>query len=190
MLKTVTTQAARAPLAWKHCYQNIVQLISHVQLCDLIDCSTSVFPVLHCLPELAQIHLTISSSVNSSSSYPQSFPASESFPMSRLFSSGGHSIGVSASASVSVFPMNIQGWFPLRLTGLISLQSKGLSRAFARTAVWKHLFFSAILFEKNQGLLVKCLISELGQEMCMMTLEHDSFQSKLVLCQLELSLSC
>ena len=143
MLKTVTTQAARAPLAWKHCYQNIVQLISHVQLCDLIDCSTSVFPVLHCLPELAQIHLTISSSVNSSSSYPQSLAASESFPMRRLFLSGGHSIGVSASASVSVFPMNIQGWLPLGLTGLISLQSKVLSRVFSSTTVQKHPFYNA-----------------------------------------------
>ena len=57
-------------------------------------------------------YLTISSSVNSSSSFPQSFPASESFPMSWLFLSGGQSIGVSASASASVLPINIQGWFP------------------------------------------------------------------------------
>ena len=64
-----------------------------------------------------------------SSSHLQSFPASGSFPMSRFFASGGQSIGVSASASV--LPMNIQGWFPLGLTGLISLHSNGLSRIFS-----------------------------------------------------------
>ena len=70
---------------------------------------------------------------------PQSFPASGSFLMSRLFTSGGQSIG----ASDSVLPMNIQDWFPLGLTGLISLQSKGLSRAFSSTTVEKHQFFGA-----------------------------------------------
>ena len=65
--------------------------------------------------------LTISSSANPFSSCPQSFPASESFPMSLLFASGGQSIGT--SASTTVLPMNVQGWFPLGLTGLISLQS-------------------------------------------------------------------
>ena len=63
----------------------------------------------------------------------QSFPASGSFPMSRLFTSGGQSIG--ASALASVLPMTLQGWFPLGLTGLISLQSKGLSRIFSITTV-------------------------------------------------------
>ena len=87
-------------------------------------------------------------SINSSSSIPfsscpQSFPASGSFPMSQLFASGGQSIGV--SVSVSVLPMNTQVWFPLRLTGLISLQSKGLSRIFSNTTVQKHQFFSAQL---------------------------------------------
>ena len=70
-------------------------------------------------------HPTISSSVTPFSSCLQYLPASESFPMNWLFISGGQSIGVSTSASV--LPMNIQGWFPLGLTGLISLQSKGLS---------------------------------------------------------------
>ena len=70
-----------------------------------------------------------------------SIPASGSFPMSRLFISGGQRIG--ASASASVLPMNIQGWFPLELTGLISLQSRGLSRVFSNTTVQKHQFFSA-----------------------------------------------
>jgi len=67
------------------------------------------------------------------SSYLQSFSASVSFPMSQLFASGGQSIGTSASASV--LPMNIQGWFPLGLTGLISLQSKWLSRVFSSITV-------------------------------------------------------
>ena len=73
----------------------------------------------------------------------QSFPASGPFPVSQFFASGGHSIGVSASASV--LPMNIQDWFPLGLTGLISLQSKGLSSIFSNTTVQKHQFFSAQL---------------------------------------------
>ena len=73
-------------------------------------------------------HPTISPSVTPFSSHPQSFPASGSFPMRWLFASGGQSIG--ASASAWVLPMNIQGWIPLELTGLISLLSKGLSRAF------------------------------------------------------------
>ena len=76
-------------------------------------------------------------------SCPQSFPASGSFPLSQFFTSGGQSIGVSASASV--FPMNIQDWFPLGLTGWISLQSKGLSRVFSNTTVPKHQFFGAQL---------------------------------------------
>ena len=86
-------------------------------------------------------HLTISSSVVPFSSHLQSFPASASFPMNQLFTSGEQSIGASASASVP--PMNIQDWFPLGLTGLISLQSKGLSGVFSNTTVWKHQFFSA-----------------------------------------------
>ena len=71
----------------------------------------------------------------------QSFPASGSFQMTQLFASGGQSIGV--SASTSVLPKNIQEWFPLGLTGWISLQSKGLSRVFSSTTVWKHQFFGA-----------------------------------------------
>ena len=88
-------------------------------------------------------HLTISSSVISFSSCLQSFPESGSFPVSQLFASGGQRIGVSASASV--LPMTIQDWFPLGLTGLISLQSKGLSRIFSNTKVQKHQFFGALL---------------------------------------------
>ena len=69
----------------------------------------------------------------------QSFPASGSFPVRRFFTSCSQSIGISASASV--LPMNVQYWLPLGLTGWISLQSKGLSRVFSNTIIWKHLFF-------------------------------------------------
>ena len=84
-------------------------------------------------------HPTISSSVIPFSSHLQSFPASGAFQMSQLFASGGQSIEVSASASL--LPVNIQDWFPLGWTGLISLQSKGLSRVFSNTTVQKHQFF-------------------------------------------------
>ena len=83
-------------------------------------------------------HPAISSSVVPFSSCPQSFPASGSFPMSRFFTSGGQSIGV--SASTSVLSMNIQDWFPWGWTGWISLQSKGLSRVFFSTIIQKHQF--------------------------------------------------
>ena len=86
-------------------------------------------------------HLTIPSFVVPFSFCFQSFPASGSFPMSQLFASGSQSIGVSASASGLL--MNIQDWFPLGLTDLISLQSKGLSRVFFNTIVQKHQFFGA-----------------------------------------------
>ena len=85
-------------------------------------------------------HPTISSSVVPFSSCPQSFLASVSFPVNQFFASGGQSIG--ASASALVFPVNIQDWFYLGLTNLISLLSKGLSRIFSSTIIWKHQFFS------------------------------------------------
>ena len=83
-------------------------------------------------------HPTISSSVIPFSSCLQSFIASGYFPMSRFFTWGGQSIGISTSASV--LPMNIQDWFPLGLTGLICMQSKGLSRVFSNTTIQKHQF--------------------------------------------------
>jgi len=86
-------------------------------------------------------HPATSSSVAPFSSCFQSFPALGSFPMSWLFASDDQSIG--ASVSASVLPMNIQDWFPLELTGLISLLSKGLSRVFSNTTVQKHQFFGA-----------------------------------------------
>ena len=87
-------------------------------------------------------YANISSSV-SPFSCPQSFPTSGSFPMSWLFAPGGQSIG--ASASTSLLPMNIQDWFPLGWTGLISLQSKGLSRVFSSTTILKYQFFNSQL---------------------------------------------
>ena len=86
-------------------------------------------------------YLTISSSAALFSFCFQSFSASGSFPMNQLFTSGGQSIG----ASASVLPMNTQDWSPLGCTGWISLQSKGLSRVFSRTTVQKHQFFGAHL---------------------------------------------
>ena len=92
-------------------------------------------------------HPTISSSVVPFSFHLQSFPVSGSFPMGQFFASGGQRIGVSASASV--LPINIQDWFPLGLTGLISLQSKGLSRVFStpqfKRISYKDTYISSLL---------------------------------------------
>ena len=116
----------------------VVQSLSHVWLCDLVDCPTPGFPVLHHYPlEVAQIHvhwvcdryyLIISYSATLFSFCLQSFPTSGSFPVSQLFTLGGQTTG--ASVSTSVLPMNIQGWFPLGLTALISLPSKGSQESF------------------------------------------------------------
>ena len=94
-------------------------------------------------------YLIISSSATHFSSCPQSFPASESFPVSWLFALGDQSIG--ASTSATVLPVNIQGWFPLGLTGLFSLQSKGLSRVFSNTTVQKHQFFGTQLSSQSNS---------------------------------------
>ena len=94
-------------------------------------------------------HPTISSSVVPFSSCPQSLPASGSFPMSQFFTSGGQSIGVSASASV--LPMNTQDWSPWGWTGWISLQCKGLSRVFSNSTVQKHQFFSTQLSSQSNS---------------------------------------
>ena len=92
-------------------------------------------------PSSQRCHPAISSSVVSFSSCLQSLPASESFPMSQLFTWGGQSTGLSALASF--LPKKSQGWSPSEWTGCISLQSKGLSRVFSNTTVQKHQFFSA-----------------------------------------------
>ena len=122
----------------------VVQSLIHVQLftthglqhARLLCPSVSPRVCSNSCPLNQWCHPTIPSSVTPYS-YPQSFPASGSFPMNQLFTSCGQSIGVSAS----VHSMNIQDWFPLGLTCLISLQSKELSRVFFSTTIWKHLFF-------------------------------------------------
>ena len=115
-----------------HVFVAFVQSVSHVRLCDSMDYVMPGFPVLNHLPELPQTHIHwVSDAVKPShppathfSFCPQSSPASGSFPINWLITSGGQSIG--ASVSASVLPMNMQGSFLLWLTGLISLQSKGL----------------------------------------------------------------
>ena len=96
---------------------------------------------------------TISSSVVPFSSCLQSFPASGSFQMSQFITSGGQSIG----ASASVLPMNIQDWFSLGWTGWISLHSKGLSRVFSNTTVQKHQFLGPQLSNKSNFHILTCL---------------------------------
>ena len=100
-------------------------------------------------PSSRWCHPAISSSAVPFSSSLKSFPASGSFPMSQFFSSGGQSIGVSASASV--LPMNTQDWSPLGWTGWISLQSQGLSRVFSNTTVQKHQFFDTQLSSQSNS---------------------------------------
>ena len=125
-------------------FSSVSQLCPAV--CDPMYCSMPGFPVHHQLLELAQTRVHgVSDAIQPSCplSFPSppsfSFPASGSFSMSQFFASGGQSIGTSASASV--LPMNIQDWFPLGLTGLISLPSKELSRVFSNTTVQKHQLF-------------------------------------------------
>ena len=112
-------------------------------LYDPTDCSTPGFPVLHPLLELVQTHVHwVGDAIQPShplSACLQSYPASRSFLMSQLFASGGQSS--ETSTSTSVLPVTIQGWFPLGLTGLISLVSEGFSRVFSNTTVRKHQFF-------------------------------------------------
>ena len=127
-----------------YCCYSVIK--SCLTLCNPMDCSMPGFPVLYYLLEFAQIQVHwISDVIQPRHSLPPSSPfafdvslASGSFPMSQLFASGSQSIG----ASASVLPMNIQDWFSLGLSGLISLLSKGLSRVFSSTTVQKHRFFS------------------------------------------------
>ena len=119
-----------------------VQSFTHVQPQASLSVTSSRACSNSC-PSSQWCRPTISSSVVSFSSCLQSFPASGSFAMSQLSTSGGQSIGVSASEWV--LPMNIQDWFPLGWTGWIFLQSMGLSRVFSNTTVQKHQFFGAQL---------------------------------------------
>ena len=155
------TTDTREELTWKNIWNKlwagIPSLVSTshcsvAHLCptlsDPMDCSMPGFPVLHHLPELAKIHVhcvsnAIQLSHPLSSPFPPAFNLSQlqgHFQISQFFLSSDQSIG--ASASASDLPMNIQDWFPLRLTGLISLQSKGLSRVFSNTTVQRHQLFN------------------------------------------------
>ena len=123
------------------CYCSVTK--SWLTLWDPMDCSTPDFHVLHYLPEFAQIHFLWHGGaiLPFHPLPPSSLPAlnlsqRQSFPMSWLFPSGGQSTRTSAS----VLPVNIQSWFPLGLTGLISLQSKGLWRVFSSTTIQNHQF--------------------------------------------------
>ena len=124
---------------------------SCLTLCDPMDCSTPGLPVPHQLPELTQIHVhRVGDAIQPSHPLSSLLLPPSIFPSIRVFSSelvlhssGGQSIGVSASALV--LPMNIQDWFSLGLTSWISLQSKGLSRVFSNSKVQKHQFFSTQL---------------------------------------------
>ena len=135
-------------------YENRFQFNSVAQSCptpcDPMKHSMPGLPVHHQLPESTQTHVHwVSDAIQSShplsspSFLPQSFPTSGSFQMSQYFKSGGQSIVVSGSASV--LPMNTQDWSPLRWTGWISLQSKGLSGVFFNITVQKHQFFGTQL---------------------------------------------
>ena len=137
----------------RHGWSNFssVQSLSCVQPCDPMDCSTPGFPVHHQLPELTHTHVHwVGDDIQPS--HPLSSPSPPAFSLSYhqgLFHwvSCLHLVAPSirVSASASVLPMNIQDWFPLGLTGWISLQSRGLSRVFSNTTVQKHRFFGAQL---------------------------------------------
>ena len=150
----------RSSGTWIHFYGHFLSIVVFVQLPSPVwlsvtpwaaACQASLSltisqnlpcPLVSSCPLNRWCHLTISSSLALFFCL-QFFPASGSFPMSQLFASSGQRIG--ASASASVLPMNIQGWFPSGLTGLISLLSKGLSSIFSNTTIWKYQFFGTQL---------------------------------------------
>ena len=121
---------------WLYC--SVTQLF--LTLCNSMDCSTQAsmsLTIAQSLPKFMFIaSVMLSSRLILFSFCPWSFPASGTFPISRLFASGDQNTG--ASALASVLPMNIQGWFPLKFSGFISLLSKGLSGVFSSTTVWRH----------------------------------------------------
>ena len=140
---------------WYHAVDNSTDVFSSVQsltcvwLCDPMNRSTPGLPVHHHLLEFTQTHvhwvgdaIQPSHSLSSFPPAPNPSPASESFPMSQLFTWGGHSTGV------SFLPKNTQGWSPLEWTGWISLQSKGLSRVFSNTTVLAWVYFLLIPFHE------------------------------------------
>ena len=150
-MKKVTS--SRIPQFLRSIFSSVssVQSLSRVQLFSTpwttarqaslsITNSRGLFKFVHRVGDAIQPYYPLLSPF---SSHLQSFPASESFPMNQFFTSGGQSIGVSASASV--LPMNIQDWFPLGWIGRISLKSEEFSSIFSNTTVQKHRFFGAQL---------------------------------------------
>ena len=162
MLITSKKIASQHHLDWclneqlPHSLFSSFQSLSHVWLCDPMDCDMPGFPVHHQLLKLAQL-MYIESVIPSNHlilchpllSCLQSFPESGSFQMNQFFPSGGQSIGVSTSASA--LTMNIQDWSPLGWFGWISLQSRGLSRVFSNTTIQKHQFFNTQLSLKSNS---------------------------------------
>ena len=149
-VSTKTFVAVLFMTRWHSIGRNLVVCCLVAKSCqtlyDLVDCSPPVLPVLHYLSKFAQTHIHwVSDAIQPfhpllpPSPLPSNFPISKSFLMSHLFSSGDQNIGAPASATVLL--MSIQDWFPLGLTGLISLQSKGVLRVFSNTTVWEHQFF-------------------------------------------------
>ena len=135
--------------------QNLIKFSSVQFICSVVSDSLRPHELQHARPPCPSVHrvgdaIQPSHPVIPFSSCPQSLPASESFPMSQLFTWGGRSTGVSALASF--LPRNTQGWFPSEWTGWISLQSKGLSRVFSNTTVQKHQFFSSQSLQSNSHL--------------------------------------
>ena len=153
-------------------------------LCDAVDCSTLPCPLpsprvcSNPCPLSWWCQPTILSSVIPFSFCPQSFPASGSFPVNQLFASSGQSIG----ASASVLPMNIRGWFPLGLTGLISLQFRELSRIFSRATV--HNFFKKGFCPVLTNMLVSLLVTPSSVFKLILSSE---FQTCVSSCQLNVS---
>ena len=162
------------------CYCSVGK--SYPTLCDPTDCTVPGFPVPHYLPEFAQTmfiesvvpsnHLNLRPSLLL---LPSTFPTSGSFPMSQLFASGDQSTG--ASVSASVLPTNIQGWFPLGLTGLISLLSKGLSsllqhRSSKASILWHSAFFMGqlscpyVTTRKNVSLTIQTSVGKVMSLLC------------------------
>ena len=137
--------------------ESSVQLLSHVWLFAISWTTAREAPLSitksQCLLKLMSISLVMPSKhlilCCSFSSCFQPFPTLRSFPVSQFFTSRGQNIGVSVSASV--LPVNIQDWCPLGWTGLISLQSKGLSRVFSNTTIQKHQFFGAQLISSSKA---------------------------------------
>ena len=126
-----------------YCYCSVTK--SYSTFCDPMDCSTSGFPVLHYLPDFAQIYVhCISDAIQPSHSVPPSSPFAFILPQYQgLFQwvSSSHQMAKVLYLQLQHISMNISGWFPLGFTGLISLQSKGLSRVFSSTTIQKHQFF-------------------------------------------------